>query len=76
MEPKPAPQDPARDDTDPLAVAPAEAAEATVLHRLAANEMSQPARLVVLAGPRTGLEVPITEHEARNCHAKTAGSHL
>ena len=63
MEPKPAPQDPARDDTDPLAVAPAEAAEATVLHRLAANEMSQPARLVVLAGPRTGLEVPITEHE-------------
>jgi hypothetical protein len=63
MEPKPAIQDPARDDTDPIAVAPAEGAEATVLHRLAANEVSQPARLVVLAGPRTGLEVPLTEQE-------------
>jgi pSer/pThr/pTyr-binding forkhead associated (FHA) protein len=65
MEPKLATQDPARDDTDPLAVAPGEGpgAEATVLHRPAANEVMQPARLVVLAGPRTGLEVPVTEHE-------------
>ena len=65
MEPKLATKDPARDDTDPIAAAPAEAAgaEATVLHRLPADEASQPARLVVLAGPRTGLEVPITDHE-------------
>jgi len=63
MEPKLATQDPARDDTDPIAVAPAEGSEATVLHRVAPSEPLQPARLVVLAGPRTGLEVPITEQE-------------
>jgi len=65
MEPKPATLDPARDDTDPIAAAPVEgpAAERTVLHRPTAAEASQPARLVVLSGPRTGLEVPVIEHE-------------
>jgi len=63
MEPKLATQDPARDDTDPVACAPAEGTEATVLHRVVPSESPQPARLVVLAGPRTGLEVPITEQE-------------
>jgi hypothetical protein len=65
MDEKLATQKPASDDTDPVAVAPGEGAvpEATVLHRAGTAREGQPARLVVLSGPRTGLEVPITEHE-------------
>ncbi|MFL5374579.1 MAG: FHA domain-containing protein [Myxococcales bacterium] len=63
MEPKIATQDPVRDDTDPIAVVPPDGSEATVLHRPGLDSELQPARLVVLAGPRVGLEVPVTEHE-------------
>ncbi|HZX67069.1 MAG TPA: FHA domain-containing protein, partial [Myxococcales bacterium] len=63
MEPKIATQDQGRDDTDPIAAVPPDGSEATVLHRPGPDSEQQPARLVVLAGPRVGLEVPVTEHE-------------
>jgi pSer/pThr/pTyr-binding forkhead associated (FHA) protein len=63
MEPKIAMQDQGRDDTDPVAMAPPDGSDATMLHQSVPDSDQQPARLVVLAGPRVGLEVPVTEHE-------------
>ena len=63
MEPKIATHDQGRDDTDPIALLAADSSEATALHRPGPDSEPQPPRLVVLAGPRVGMEVPVTEHE-------------